>query len=864
MFAVCSLALLVPLLHEDDPKVLDRVAPYQGPAYRRAVSPLENGSQNALGFPASNVTLESWLPLSSLDGAASGNDIWGYVAPSGREYAIIGTSSSTVFVEVTDPGNAQVVSVHPGQNSLWRDIKTYRDYAYSVTEGGGGIQVFDLGQIDSGTVTLANTIFDGGTGQTHNVAIDEISGFLYRTGGGGQGLRIYDLADPANPDYLRSWFQRYVHDAQIVTYTDGPYAGRQIAFICGGLNNGFGDTRLSVLDVTNKFDIVTLSSTAYPDRAYAHQGWLDPGRRFYYLGDELDEDGSLDTTTHIIDISELDRARYIRSFTNGNNAIGHNLFTVDDLIYAANYTSGLRVWDASDPYDPVEIGFFDTWPNNDNDSFNGLWGVYPYLPSGNVIGSDLERGLFVWSIDRPDVQVTLPAGVARRFDVDGESVPVRLVEETAGTATPGSGQVFIDTGSGFVASPLTSLGLGQFTADLPPTGCGQAVKWYVEFAGAGGTRWTDPVGAPSEFHVSVASDILRTLELERMETDPGWTVGTAGDDATSGTWQRVDPRGTAAQPGDDRSPGGVSCWVTGQGSPGGALGQADVDGGRTTLLTDVFDLSATLDPLISYWRWYSNDQGGASGEDVLRVDLSTDGGASWIALEVVGPTGPDTQGGWRYHAVRVTDFATPTATMRVRFVASDLGAESIVEAAIDDFRISELVCRDCNTNGVGDSFDIGSGVSVDFDFNGIPDECDCPIETYCESAPNSRSEAGASISASGRTNIGLEELRLEAFDVPSFASGLFFYGGSRIQAPFGDGFRCVGAGVQGSYRLLPIQQANAFGEVIQALDFPLLGGGPGAISPGESWNFQLWYRDAMGPGGNGFNLTDGLTVTFCP
>ena len=383
--------------HEDDPKIRDRQPPYRGPGYRAALAKAANND-----FPKSDVTLLSWLPFDEIGaGISSGNDCWGYVSPTAREYAIMGFSNGTAFVEITNPGDPDLIAYLAGPTSLWRDVKTYQHYAYSVSEGGGGIQVFDMSAIDDGTVTLVNSVTGDGTDDTHNVVINTDSGFLYRTGGGDNGLRIYSLADPVNPVPVASWIERYVHDAQVVSYTEGPYAGREIAFACAGFNGGFVDTGLSIVDVTDKDNITVLSHYEYPNPAYSHQGWLSPDKQYFYLNDELDErDYSLPTTTHILDVSDLANPFQAGTFSSGATAIDHNLYTNGNYIYEANYRSGLRIFDATNPLAPVEIGFFDTYPENDDDRFNGLWSVYPFFPSGTIIGSDLEKGLFVWRYEK--------------------------------------------------------------------------------------------------------------------------------------------------------------------------------------------------------------------------------------------------------------------------------------------------------------------------------------------------------------------------------------------------------------------------------------------------------------------------------
>ena len=133
--------------HEDDPKILDRKAPFPGTGYTAANHSLAGGgtAASALGFPADRLSLNAWLTLSDLgNGSQNGSDCWGYVSPSGREYALMCTTGATVVVEVTNPQNPQVIGRINGPNSTWRDVKTYQNRAYTVSEGGSGIQVINL------------------------------------------------------------------------------------------------------------------------------------------------------------------------------------------------------------------------------------------------------------------------------------------------------------------------------------------------------------------------------------------------------------------------------------------------------------------------------------------------------------------------------------------------------------------------------------------------------------------------------------------------------------------------------------------------------------------------------------------------
>lgn len=134
----------------------------------------------------------------------------------------------------------------------------------------------------------------------------------------------------------------------------------------------------------------------------------------------------------------------------------------------------------------------------------------------------------------------------------------------------------------------------------------------------------------------------------------------------------------------------MRCWVT-DSRAGTSVGTWDVDGGATTLRSPVLDLSANPEAVVSYWRWYSNTAGGSPNADIFVVDVTADG-SNWVNLETVGPTGPETSGGWFYHEARVADFVNPSSTVQFRFVASDLGTGSIVEAAVDDFAVTSISC----------------------------------------------------------------------------------------------------------------------------------------------------------------------------
>lgn len=699
----------VAIAHEDDPKARGLEPPIRAATWRASDPGADGGI--AGGFASDGMSLGSWIPLNQFPGASgNGNDCWGYTSPSGREYAMIGIGNGTGFAEVTEPGNAQVIGFIGGPSSTWRDIKTYGEYAYAVTEGGGGIQIIDLSQIDSGVVTLVGTQADGGTGNSHNVAIDTTSGYLYRCGGGSNGLRIYDLnANPTNPPYVGIWSDRYVHDAQIVTFESGPYAGRQIAFCFGGFNGGSTQTGVDILDVTNKGAIVNLARLQYPVAAYCHQGWVSEDGTTLYTLDEQDEiNYGVTSTIHVVDVSDLENPVYVGPTSNGNPATTHNAYVVGDRLFAANYRSGVRIYDIGNLASPAEVASFDTYPESDSAGYNGCWSVYPYFASGTVIASDLQRGLFVLNVEPEIAQWSFPQGLPELIDPAGLDVEIEIVAGEGFELLPDTARLVLtrpDLGTSTI--PMTPGGGGIYVASFPAMECGETVSYRFRIQSADGQVSTSPAGGSISALVAVDS----VSDTDTLETDSGWIVGAAGDTATTGIWERVDPVGTSAQPEDDHTPDGTLCFITGQHPAGQGTGANDIDDGATTLTSPALDATGLEEPFIRYWRWYSNNAGASPNEDSMLVEISGNGGQTWVSLETV----TENAGAWVEKEFRIADFVEPSDAIRLRFIASDLGSGSLVEAGVDDVSIVGLDCGavtpcpgDLDGNGLVNGADLGT------------------------------------------------------------------------------------------------------------------------------------------------------------
>ena len=381
-----------------------------------------NFKADGYDYPCSNIVLESFVPNRDLYGGASTtcNDIWGWTSPdTGIEYALIGLEEATSFVSLEDPNNPVVLGIlptHSDNPSIWRDIKTYGNYAFIVAEASEhGMQVFDLSQLDNVNLDADADADDNdwfnnwlwfdesahydSIDTVHNLFINEDSGFAYLVGGNGQiscesGLHMVNITDPLNPEFAGCYAdQGYTHDVQCVIY-DGPdtnYVGQEICFACN-------EDKLDIIDVTDKNNPLHISNFTYDMYSYVHQGWLTEDKHYFLIDDEGDERrNGIKTRTIICDVSDLQNPTLADYYSASNNAIDHNMFVKGDRVYQANYRAGLRVLDLSDISEGKlkEVGYFDVWASDDDSAGNGAWGNYPYFESGIIVLSSVEQGLFV-------------------------------------------------------------------------------------------------------------------------------------------------------------------------------------------------------------------------------------------------------------------------------------------------------------------------------------------------------------------------------------------------------------------------------------------------------------------------------------
>ncbi|WP_299764103.1 choice-of-anchor B family protein [uncultured Dokdonia sp.] len=369
-----------------------------------AQTPCEGNTAD--GFPCADYGIQDILTNAEM-GTDFTNDSWGWTDPeTGKEYAIIGVRNGTVFADISTPSDIVYLGKLPTHttSSLWRDIKVSNNYAFIVSEAGGhGMQVFDLTRlrdVPNPPETFTEDAHYNQFGNAHNIVINENSAnedgvFAYAVGTStfSGGAHFIDITDPLNPTPAGGYATNgYTHDAQVVTYNgpDPDYIGREI-YIGSNLNI------VAIADVTDKDNPTEIATMTYNGISDAHQGWFTEDHRFFILGDETDEIFSgFNTRTIIFDMEDLDNPTVHFEYFSTNPSTDHNGYVVGNTFYLASYRAGMRVIDISDIANQNinEIGFFDTVPNtNSVGTGGGVWNVYPFFESGNIILSDQNQGL---------------------------------------------------------------------------------------------------------------------------------------------------------------------------------------------------------------------------------------------------------------------------------------------------------------------------------------------------------------------------------------------------------------------------------------------------------------------------------------
>ena len=317
---------------------------------------------------------------------------WGWVDTlTGREYGIIGSTAGTYFIEVTDPANPVQRDYVAGrsQNRIWHEYKTFGNYLYIISDGGqNSLQIVDLSYLPDSVhkVYDARTIFDSGHAQYIEGNLWYVSS-VTQVGNLFSSLNVYSLANPQLPVLRRRLDSDFpligsVHDIFVVHDT--------VFASCG--NDGLYIFRYD--SVNNRFTILG-SLLSYPDQGYNHSTFISSDHTTLYMTDEV-PDGM---AVKVLDLSDLHNPVVVDTFSAHPGATAHNPYVKNDLLVMSYYQDGIVTYDITNPALPVQSGYFDTHPQNPagtypQPAYAGCWGAYTDLPSGTLLASDMQKGLF--------------------------------------------------------------------------------------------------------------------------------------------------------------------------------------------------------------------------------------------------------------------------------------------------------------------------------------------------------------------------------------------------------------------------------------------------------------------------------------
>ncbi|MDP5144025.1 choice-of-anchor B family protein [Rheinheimera baltica] len=396
-----------------------RLAQHQSLSHSQPAQQCVDGK--AGNFSCRNIDLVGHVGLADFSSRPNAaNDIWGHVdLNTGTEYALIGLTNGTAVVSLATPDAPLEVGTISGTLTSWRDIKVYQyfdntlrrwqAYAYVSSEGSDGIQIIDLNRLPDAvslaasyrTVVSSHNVFIGGVDYSTNSQNSPAAPALYLAGQNTQRGAVSTLS-LANPTQLSFLWQRgtalaedYSHDVAMMQIEDSRATSDCRFSPCQVLFD-FNEQEVQLWDASVASSPVKLSQFTYDRASYIHSGWSSEDNRFLFVHDELDETSfGINTTLRVYQLDDLRNPVLQHTWKGPSAAIDHNGFVRGNRYYMSNYQRGLTILDITDPAAPTEVAFFDTFLPSDGAAFNGMWGTYPYLPSGLILGSDINSGLYI-------------------------------------------------------------------------------------------------------------------------------------------------------------------------------------------------------------------------------------------------------------------------------------------------------------------------------------------------------------------------------------------------------------------------------------------------------------------------------------
>ena len=679
--------------------------------------------------------------LSQIDEYNQYNDIWGYVGKDGLEYAILGTTTGTAIYSLKDPKNPKRDTFIQGNTSIWRDMKSYKNHIYvTADQGNQGVLIINMAEAPNkitykySRLPAPTPVNPGNVGNCHTLWIDE-KGFMYLSGCSPQsgGVLIYDLNNnPEEPIFV---------GAADAIYSHANYARNDTLYSAEIYAGNF-----SVYHIKDKKNIVKLATQPTTTR-FTHNVWLSDDHKYLFTTDEKPQ-GKVDAYS----VGNPFEIKLLHSFRPpvllNQNSLPHNTHFIKNakgnFIVTSWYDEGVSVADVSDPSNMVEVGIGRTTKGG-----NGCWGAYPFLPSGLILASDMDNGLFIFEPNYTKAArfegIVLDA--TSKSPINGAKISLEgvLNRETLSDGfgkfkmgTPETGQIKIAVSkNGFETNSiirqfssqfslkndtiyLTKLETSKVSGQILSKESGNPITNaeiglfsnndlinYTKASENGFFTLTNII--PSKYYFSAAKWGFQSLPfkeilipssqniIEKLPSgyhDPfnfnlGWTTSNT---ATTGKWERGIPLGTTyngaivAPFNDSPNDEGNFSFLTG--NIGGDPGIGDVDNGITTLHSPSFSLSPNVKVNLSVDLWYFNAGGSSTPDDTLYVHITNGLGDSILLYKHFENTR-------NWISLIVNDLEKkikPGTNNKIHFTIGDFTANShLVEAGIDNFSIETSI-----------------------------------------------------------------------------------------------------------------------------------------------------------------------------
>ena len=677
--------------------------------------------------------------LSQTDEYTQYNDIWGFVGKDGIEYAILGTTTGTAIYSLKDPKNPKRDTFIPGNTSIWRDMKSFKNHVYvTADQGNQGVLIINMAEAPSkitfkySRLPAPTTVNPGNVGNCHNLWIDE-KGFMYLSGCSPQsgGVLIYDLnTNPDEPTFVGAADAVYSHDNYVrndTLYSAEIYAGN-----------------FSVYHIKDKKNIVKLASQPTTTR-FTHNVWLSDDHKYLFTTDEKPQ-GKVDAYS----VGNPSDIKLLHSFRPpvllNQNSLPHNTHYIKNakgsFIVTSWYDEGVSVADVSDPSNMVEVGIGRTTKGG-----NGCWGAYPFLPSGLILASDMDNGLFIYepNYTRAARFEGIVLDSVTKTPVNGAKISIEglinreILSDGFGrfkTGTPETGNInIVVSKNGFETKRISKLLSNSFSlkndtiylsqmvtsnlggriisneSGLPVSNA--EVGLFKEGNLSINTKTLEngsfllPNIIPSSYQFSAGkwgykplifknitlpsnqsiSEKLSNGYTDNFNFDLGWTVTNT---STVGKWERGTPVGTkynnltSAPFNDSPNDEGNAAFITG--NIGGDPGVGDIDNGITQLHSPAMTFAANVQLHLNVDIWFFNSGGNSTPNDTMFI-YATNGLGDSILLHKQYENTTN----WKTLIINDIQKRIKIGTKNnFHFIVGDLAASAhLVEAGVDNFSLEQ-------------------------------------------------------------------------------------------------------------------------------------------------------------------------------